>query len=71
MGKVRWARVSGPLAPYAEEFRIELQRLGYTPASREFKVNEMSLLSRWLESRGLRAGDVATASVEAFLADCG
>ena len=29
MGKVRWARVSGPLAPYAEEFRIELQRLGY------------------------------------------
>lgn len=71
MGKVRWARVSGPLAPYAEEFRIELQRLGYTPASREFKVNQMSRLSRWLEGKGLGAGDVATASVEAFLADWG
>ena len=71
MGRVRWARVSGPLAPYAEGFRIELQGLGYTPASREFKVYEMSLLSRWLDGKGLGAGDVATASVEAFLADLG
>jgi site-specific recombinase XerD len=56
------------LAPFAEGFRIELQRLGYTPASRVFKINEMSRLSRWLESRGLGTGDVSTASVEAFLA---
>src|SRR4026208_2547417 len=26
-----WARVRGPLAPYAEGFRVELERLGYTP----------------------------------------
>src|SRR5437016_47716 len=26
-----WARVRGPLAPYAGGFRVELERLGYTP----------------------------------------
>src|SRR5680860_486053 len=67
MGNARWARVSGPLAPYAEGYRIELQRLGYTPSSTEFKVNEMSHLSRWLEGNGLGVGDVATATVVAFL----
>ena len=32
-----WARVDGPLAPYAGGFRAELERLGYTPltAARE------------------------------------
>jgi len=71
MGNARWARVSGPLAPYAEGYRIELQRLGYTPSSTEFKVNEMSHLSRWLEGNGLGVGDVATATVVAFLTDWG
>lgn len=71
MGRAWCARVSGPLAAYAEGYRRELQRLGYTAASTEFKVSEMSRLSRWLEGNGLAAGDVATATVEAFLSDWG
>jgi site-specific recombinase XerD len=46
---------------------MELERLGYTPSSREFKVYEMARLSQWLERHGLVASD-AGASREAFLA---
>jgi hypothetical protein len=46
--EVARARVPGPLAPFADGFRAELDRLGYRLNSRESKVNEMSRLSRWL-----------------------
>ena len=52
MGMVGRARVTGPLAPFAEGYRMELERLGYTASSREFKVYEMARLSRWLEKAG-------------------
>jgi integrase/recombinase XerD len=65
------ARVAGPLAPFADGFRAELDRLGYRLNSRESKVNEMSRLSRWLESRGLGAGDLDDEVAGAFLADFG
>ncbi len=42
MGKVARARVPGPLAPFADGYRAELDRLGYLPNSREFKINQMS-----------------------------
>src|ERR1700756_4194870 len=67
MQTVYVARVSGPLAPFADGFRAELDRLGYTPASREYKVNQMAGLSRWLDAEGLGVGDVSSAAVEAFL----
>jgi hypothetical protein len=54
--EVARARVPGPLAPFADGFRAELDRLGYRLNSRESKVNEMSRLSRWLEGRGLGPG---------------
>jgi len=68
MGMVRRASVTGPLALFAEGYRMELEKLGYTPSSREFKVYEMARLSRWLERDGLVAAD-AGSRVEAFLAD--
>ena len=71
MGNGWCARVSGPLAPYADGYRRELQRLGYTAASTELKVSQMSHLSRWLDGNGLRVGDVATGTVQAFLTDWG
>src|SRR4051812_36990926 len=61
------ARVLGPLAPFADGFRAELERRGYTTASRECKVNEMSRLSRWLEAGGLGVADVTSERVSAFL----
>ena len=71
MRRVRCAKVRGPLAPFAEGFRAELDRLGYTPLSREQKVRQVAGLSRWLESRGLGAGDVGSVRVQEFLTGLG
>ncbi len=71
MENVSWAKVRGPLAPLADGFRAELDGLGYSPASREYKVNQMANLSRWLEGQRLAAADVNSARVEAFLAAFG
>jgi site-specific recombinase XerD len=62
-------KVRGPLAVLADGFRAELDRLGYTPSSREFKLAEVAKLSAWLESRGLGAGDICRARIEEFLSD--
>jgi len=62
-------KVPGPLAMLAEGFRTELDRLGYTPSSREFKLAEVAKLSAWLERRGLGARDICSARLEEFLAD--
>jgi site-specific recombinase XerD len=62
-------KVSGPLALLADGFRGELDRLGYTPSSREYKLAEAAKLSAWLESRGLGVGDMSSARLEEFLAD--
>ena len=67
MKSVPWAKVRGPLAPFADGFRAELDRLGYTPASWEYKVNQMANLSRWLEGEGLGAADVDAERMGAFL----
>jgi len=70
MRSTSWAMVPGPLAPFADAFRVELDSLGYTPGSREYKVNQMSRLSRWLEGRGLSMEDLDAVQVEAFLVSC-
>lgn len=68
MRSVSRAKVRGPLASLADGFRAELARLGYTPASREYKMNQVANLSRWLEGEGLGAADVSSARVAQFLA---
>jgi integrase/recombinase XerD len=64
-----WARVSGPLEPYAEGFRDELLRLGYTPLSAAVHVRLMAHLSRWLVREGLSASGLTAARVEAYFAE--
>lgn len=66
MQDVPRARVKGPLAPFADEFRAELDRLGYTENTREYKINQVAGLSRWLDSHGLGVADITEARVEAF-----
>ena len=66
MQNVPRARVKGPLAPFADGFRAELDRLGYTASSRECKVYELAGLSRWLDSRGLGVADISEAEVASF-----
>lgn len=62
-------KASGPLSAYAEGFRAELDRLGYTPGSRENKIAELARLSAWLEEHGLGVRDVCSARLEEFSAD--
>lgn len=66
---VGYTKVPGPLAVLADGFRTELDRLGYTPSSREFKLAEVARLSAWLDGRGLDARDICSARLEEFRAD--
>lgn len=64
-----WARVQGPLAPYAEGFRVELARWGYTPLTSAGHVRLMAHLSRWMTGQGLAVEELTPPVVEAYFAD--
>jgi hypothetical protein len=55
MAKTKPSRpqVTGPLAEYADGFRAELARLGYTPLSAACQMRLMAHLSRWMTAEGL------------------
>jgi integrase/recombinase XerD len=53
--KPSWPEVTGPLAEYADGFRSELARLGYTPLTAACQLRLMAHLSRWLDAGGLDA----------------
>src|SRR5256886_15787469 len=63
-----WARVRGPLAPYAGGFRVELERLGYTPLTAATHVRLMAHLRRWLARGGVEASGLTPAEVDADFA---
>jgi hypothetical protein len=67
MPRSSWFSVPGPLAEYVDGFRAELDRLGYTAGSREYKVNQVGRLSRWLAVQGLTASDLDQGRLAAFL----
>ena len=64
-----WARVDGPLAPYADGFRAELERLGYTPLTAATHVRLMAHLSRWLAREGVEAPGLTPAVADAYFAE--
>ena len=64
-----WARVDGPLAPYAEGFRSELERLGYTPLTAATHVRLLAHLSRWLAREGLDVSGLTPARVDTYFAE--
>src|SRR5947208_16070620 len=64
-----WARVRGPLAPYAGGFRVELERRGYTPLTAATHVRLMAHLSRWLAREGVEASGLTAAGVDAYFAE--
>jgi integrase/recombinase XerD len=68
MSKVPRCRVLGPLAEYADGFRAELDRLGYTAMSKEYKVNQVGRLSRWMTAQQLGVGELDQARLAAFFA---
>ena len=64
-----WARVRGPLGPYAAGLRAELERLGYTPLSAAGHIRLVSHLSRWMADRDVAASGLTLAVVDAYFAD--
>jgi integrase/recombinase XerD len=64
-----WARVRGPLAPYAGGFRLELERLGYTPLTAATHVRLMAHLSRWLEREGAEVSGLTPAVIDAYFTE--
>jgi integrase/recombinase XerD len=64
-----WARVRGPLEPYADGFRSELERLGYTPLTAATHVRLMAHLSRWMAREGADAPGLTPATVDAYFAE--
>lgn len=60
-------RVTGPLAPHADGFRVELAGLGYTPLSAANQLRVMAQLSKWLADHELGAKDLTVEHVAAFL----
>ena len=58
----------GPLAPFAERYRLELLARGYTAHSAVNESRQVAWLSRWLEDRGQEARDVSGELIEEFLA---
>ena len=62
-------RVGGPLASYANGFREELARLGYSSSPAAGHLQLMAHLSRWLADRDLDPGELTAGLVEQFLRD--
>lgn len=58
---------SGPLGGYAAGFRDHLSEQGYAPSTVVDHVRLLAAVSGWLASRGLEAGDLTDARVEAFV----
>ena len=68
MGGRLWVPVvSGPLAPYASGYGSWLAARGYSRWTISHRLRQLELLSRWLESEKLAAGDLLGVCVERFL----
>jgi site-specific recombinase XerD len=61
--------VRGPLAPYAEGFRDELERLGYTPLTAAGHLRLVAHLSRWMLERHLAPAVLTPSTVDAYFAE--
>jgi site-specific recombinase XerD len=59
--------MTGPLAPFADAYRVELQGRGYTVRSTVCELRQVARLSRWLAARGLTAAELSSARVDEFL----
>jgi len=62
-------QVPGPLAPFVEGFRAQLELLGYARQPRVVHLRLMAQLSRWLDERGLDGSALSTAVLDGFVPD--
>jgi integrase/recombinase XerD len=59
--------MTGPLAPFADAYRVELRGRGYTVRSTVGELRQVARLSCWLAARGLTAAELSGARVDEFL----
>ena len=59
--------MTGPLAPFADAYRVELRRRGYTQRTMIGELRQVARFSRWLEADGSTVAEVNEARVEEFL----
>jgi hypothetical protein len=60
--------MAGPLAPYADAYRAELRRRGYTALSTVNELRQVGRLSSWLAASEKTAEDLSAERVEEFFA---
>jgi len=51
--------MTGPLAPFADAYRLELRERGYTPLTTVNQLRQVARLSRWLEASGLTVAQLS------------
>jgi site-specific recombinase XerD len=56
------------LAPFCDDYRLELSARGYTPRSVVPQLRQVGRLSRWLQGQGLTAVQLDERQVDGFLA---
>ena len=66
MSNVSWAQGDGPLACFADGYRAELRRLGFTHNSVVIHLVLMGQLSRWMSQVGVVVGDLTEGRLEGF-----
>ena len=59
--------VAGPLAPFADDYKIMLAARGYCSRSVVGMLNHLARLSRWMEERRLDAADLNLERIDEFL----
>ena len=60
--------MTGPLAPFAVAYGLELTKRGYTPLTTVNQLRQVARLSRWIEAIGLSVGELTGERVDEFLA---
>jgi integrase/recombinase XerD len=58
----------GPLAPFAEAYRLELKERGYTALTSVNQLRQVGRLSRWLDARSMTVAELSDERVDEFLA---
>ena len=66
---VQGVRITGPLAPFADGYRVKLKGRGYMPRSVIDELRHVARLSRWLEERQLGAADLGSERLSQFLGE--
>jgi len=68
VSRVSGVLMRGPLAPFAQEYKSELESRGYAPRTVVDHLYQVSRLGCWLDGHGLGAADLGEGRISEFLA---